>query len=189
MKKILIVVDMQNDFITGPLGTPEARSIVPKVAAKVREYMDNGDYVIATMDTHDETYLTTLEGKKLPVEHCRYDTDGWKLCPELAMIPEKNMLMKFSFGTDKLPRWVDNIFWRELYTWHSNVPAGKLDGEIPITIVGVCTDICVVSNALMLRSVFPNALITVDASCCAGTTPEMHEKALDVMRSCQIDIK
>ena len=178
--KILIVVDMQNDFITGPLGTEAARAIVPKVAAKIRKYQKDGNPVLATMDTHTETYLDSHEGKKLPVKHCICGTDGWQLCPEIdELIPAKNRKKKNSFGL----RRIDSEILRELY-YKGYFP----ESDMFIEIVGVCTDICVISNALIVRSVFPNATVVVDASCCAGTTPEMHEKALDVMRSCQIDI-
>ena len=175
--KTLIVVDMQNDFITGPLGTPEARAIVPKVKEKVEEYHKRGDQVIFTRDTHFKDYLGTLEGQKLPVEHCIKYSEGWDICDELIYYThefhikrEFDVLNKFSFGYPYWYRWLDE---REV---------------TDIEIIGLCTDICVISNALILKSTFPETEITVDASCCAGTTPENHKAALQVMKSCQINV-
>ena len=184
MKKILVVIDMQNDFIDGPLGTPEARAIVPNVCAKIRE--GEWDRIIRTMDSHFPLYLGTQEGRKLPIEHCIYGTDGWELNEDVndaildtcAKIADKNgycsykSALKLGFG---YKAW-DTMF------------RGLRTTEMEIHIVGVCTDICVITNVLLLKTHFPEARIIVDASCCAGTTPEMHAKALDVMRSCQIDI-
>lgn len=170
MNKVLIVVDMQNDFVTGVLGTPEARAIVPNIKAKIEEYKKNGWDVIFTQDTHYEnTYMDTLEGKKLPVPHCIYETDGWNVIPELED-QEAHHLLKLTFGLECWPIFIDD------------------DGYEEIELVGVCTDICVVSNALALRMYYPNTIITVDASCCAGVTPEKHKAALEVMKSCQIDV-
>ena len=173
MKKNLIVVDMQNDFINGSLGTPEAVSIVPKVADKIRTF--DGE-IIVTKDTHFGDYLDSAEGKKLPVEHCIRGTEGWNLHPEIEeALSEKDYhtLEKLTFGSVDLP---DMLF--ELTP----------DEEISIELVGLCTDICVVSNALILKAFFPDVNISVDSSCCAGVTPESHESALDTMKSCQIDI-
>lgn len=184
MKKILVVIDMQNDFIDGPLGTPEARAIVPRVCEKIRE----GEWykIIRTMDTHSPLYLGTQEGQKLPIEHCMLDTDGWKLNEDIhdtildtcAKIADENgycsyeSALKSGFG---------------YRAWNKNC-SGLIPSQMEIHIVGVCTDICVITNALVLKTHFPEARIVVDASCCAGTTPEMHEMALRVMESCQIDI-
>lgn len=169
MNKILIVIDMQNDFIYGPLGTPEARAIVPNVVKKVEEY--NPEDVYYTMDTHYSDYLETLEGIKLPIKHCIYKTDGWRIINELPdkIFKDDDPIEKFTFGVKD---WIPYLN----------------DGFSEIEIVGVCTDICVVSNALILRAHFPNIKITVDASCCAGSTPEKHKAALEVMKSCQIDV-
>ena len=170
--KTLIVVDMQNDVITGPLGTPEARAIVPKVKTKIEEYRKRGENIIFTMDTHRSDYLHTLEGYKLPVEHCILDTSGWAIADELyehTYYGNADIVLKHSFG---YPHW-DR--WRE-----------ELPGNIEL--VGLCSDICVISNALILKSIFPETEITVDASCCAGTTPENHKAALQVMKSCQINV-
>lgn len=167
MIKTLIVIDMQNDFITGPLGTEEARAIVPRVAKKIEEYAERKDRLIFTQDTHGEDYLETNEGKHLPVEHCNITTDGWRICPDLPVPWVSEIIGKRTFG---------------ILDWY-----GPLC-EADIEIVGVCTDICVISNALILKSTFPEANITVDASCCAGTTPENHKAALAVMKSCHINI-
>lgn len=177
--KILIVVDMQNDFITGSLGTPEAQAIVPKVKKKIEQAVTNGDLIIYTQDTHFKNYLDTKEGKKLPVEHCIYRTEGWEIPDELKVPNDYHpvwYINKFTFGSMELPEYIAN------------------DG-LPFTcdeieLVGLCTDICVVSNALMLKSYFYEGVeITVDATCCAGTTPGNHEAALQVMESCQINVK
>lgn len=175
MKKILIVVDMQNDFITGPLGTPEARAIVPTVTHKVRlATADPNCVVIFTKDTHDENYLTSQEGKRLPVEHCVEGSAGWHLHRDLVdflMQDRVYLRRKSTFGYFGWP-------------WFF----GQFDKVESIELIGVCTDICVVSNALILKGEYPEVPITVDASCCAGSTPERHKAALDVMRSCQIDV-
>lgn len=184
MEDVLIVIDMQNDFITGSLGSKDTQKIVPKVVEKIKEYHEAGKDVYYTRDTHFGDYLDTLEGQKLPVKHCFKNTDGWKICDEIRNIIAKNMKMqsrvidKYTFG------YMD---------WDNRI--GYIDRNLnlccdydSIEIVGLCTDICVVSNALILRALFPNTKIVVDAQCCAGTTPEKHKAALDVMESCQIDV-
>lgn len=172
MSKVLIVVDMQNDFVYGPLGTPEARAIVPNVKKKIDEYYERGDKVIFTLDSHSTNYLDTHEGKYLPVEHCRFNTPGWEIVSELQIrLDSKRIRCKSSFGLE---------WW---YSSEQNIY--KHDS---IELVGVCTDICVVSNALILRTMLPGHYITVDASCCAGTTPKKHKAALEVMKSCHIDV-
>ena len=163
--KTLIVVDMQNDFITRSLGTKEAQAIVPNVKRKIQEYSNRGDRIIFTQDTHYSNYLDTQEGKMLPVEHCIYETEGWKIVDGLE-VPNCIHINKTSFGWDG---------WDEL-------------NYEEIELIGVCTDICVISNALILKAQFPEVKITVDASCCAGVTPELHEDALNAMRSCQINV-
>ncbi len=173
MKKILIVVDMQKDFVDGALGTKEAVAIVPNVVDKINGF--DGD-IIATYDTHFENYMETAEGKKLPVLHCIKGTDGWKLDSEVqkALNNKKyTSVEKNTFGSVNLP----NII-REA--------AG--DEEFDIELIGLCTDICVVSNALVLKANFPEVPMSVDSRCCAGVTPDKHEAALETMRSCQIDI-
>ena len=174
-KKFLIVVDMQNDFIDGSLGTQEAQAIVPAAVRRIRACREAGYTVIATLDTHEENYLITSEGKKLPVRHCIRGTDGWRLNPQVHdALGDSLLLEKPTFGSVRLPEII-----RE---------AVSANDELSIELIGLCTDICVVSNALLLKAHFPEAPISVDASCCAGVTPALHEAALATMRSCQIDI-
>lgn len=173
MKKLLLVIDMQNDFIDGALGTAEAESIVPVVVKKAEKF--DGD-VIFTRDTHFDNYMETQEGKKLPVPHCIQGTHGWELHPELERLRlQKNLPVfdKLAFGCRELPDWL---------------AAHYPEGLESIELVGVCTDICVVSNALLLKAFFPELPIRVTASACAGVTPESHENALKVMEICQIEI-
>ncbi|MCR4805613.1 MAG: cysteine hydrolase [Clostridia bacterium] len=172
MRKILIVIDMQNDFIDGALGTKEAEAIVPAVAEKIRSYAPEDVY--ATMDTHGENYMQTQEGRFLPVPHCIRGTDGWQIRPELAaLLEEAAILEKPTFGSTELAMELQDLADEE---------------EIEVEMVGLCTDICVVSNALLLKAVLPEVPITVDSSCCAGVTPEKHLAALETMRSCQIRV-
>ena len=165
MKKTLIVVDMQNDFIDMALGTKEAVAIVPKVKEKIMQYRKNGDAIIYTRDTHEENYMETPEGKKLPVPHCIRGSVGWQIADGLYVEGCK-IIDKPNFGW---PHW---------------------DKEVleDVELVGLCTDICVVSNALIIKATFPEAAVKVDPSCCAGVTPESHEAALKTMQMCQIDI-
>ena len=163
MKKILIVVDMQNDFIDGSLGTKEAQAIVQSVRKKIREYKDRGDEIIFTRDTHQSDYLETPEGRKLPVVHCIEGPKGWQIADGLE-VEGCIYIDKPTFG------W---MHWNE-----------RTFQEIEM--VGLCTDICVVSNALILKATFPSVEITVDASCCAGVTPQTHQAALETMKMCQI---
>ena len=186
MKKVLIVVDMQNDFIDGPLGTPEAQAIIPNVKKKIEEYRSRGDEIIFTRDTHYSDYLNTNEGKHLPVEHCIYDTNGWEICKELDTSVAAYIIDKLNFGyTD----WADYLC-DFRYTAGDDIWSAVFETEDPesIELVGLCTDICVVSNALILKAIFPEADITVDASCCAGVTPESHKAALTTMKMCQINV-
>lgn len=182
MKKILVVVDMQNDFIDGPLGTPEAVSIVDKVCEKIRS--EEWDYIYTTQDTHDERYLNTQEGQKLPVLHCQEGTEGWylngKINDEVVDRANWREVFKYCFGGMELIADIKYLFNREL-TDHT-------EKDIELTLVGVCTDICVISNALLLKAHFPEMKIVVDADCCAGSTIYNHIEALDVMKSCQIDV-
>ena len=181
--KMLIVVDMQNDFINGSLGTKEAVAIVPNVKTKVEEAVANGDIIIYTRDTHFNDYLHTREGKKLPVEHCLEGTYGWRIPDELmppADYDKFKVVNKFTFGMHQLPPVLHKTY---LDHFHS----GELN---EIELVGLCTDICVVSNALLMKSWFYNIVdISVDANCCAGVTPESHEAALKTMEMCQINVK
>lgn len=166
MKKTLIVVDMQNDIIDMALGTKEAVAIVPKVQEKIRAYAQNGDEIIYTRDTHGEDYLNTPEGRKLPVPHCLRGTKGWEI-REGLYIPGCKIIDKPNFGW---PHWAEE----------------KLE---EVELIGLCTDICVVSNALLIKAAFPDAAVKVDARCCAGVTPESHEAALLTMQMCQIDVQ
>ena len=166
--KILIVIDMQNDFVTGVLGTAEARAILPNVKAKIEQYLQNGDKVVFTRDTHSESYMETNEGRHLPVPHCIHGTEGWEVVKELDH-EECEHIDKGQFG---FPFW--DVFGIEEYD--------------SVEIVGVCTDICVVSNALIIKAEAPELDVTVDASCCAGVTPEAHAAALATMKSCQVNV-
>ena len=173
MRKILIVVDMQNDFIDGALGTAEAVAIVENVKAKIREY-DPAD-VFATMDTHTPDYLNTQEGRNLPVPHCIKGTDGWQIRSDIAeLLTDAHIYEKPTFGSLKLAK---------------DIAAIAAAEDIEIEMVGLCTDICVVSNALILKALFPEIKISVDAAACAGVTPESHNAALTTMKMCQIEIK
>ena len=175
MNKILIIIDMQNDFITGSLGTKEARAIVPKVEKKIEEYQERNEMIIFTRDTHKNNYLETSEGIKLPVKHCIYNTKGWKI--GIKSIPgEYKIIDKMSFGYDQ---------WRNVFDKYFS---GYLGSHTTVELVGLCTDICVISNAIILKASYPEINIVVDASCCAGSTPEKHKAALEVMKSCQIDV-
>lgn len=165
--KVLIVVDVQNDFITGALGSKEAVAVVPNIKKKIEEYHAAGHDIIFTRDTHDADYLETNEGKNLPVVHCIKGTEGWQIVDGLET-PDCQYIDKPTFG------WLG---------WSKDFPYDEIE------LIGVCTDICVVSNALILKAMYPEAKITVDASCCAGVTPELHDAALATMRSCQICVQ
>ena len=172
MRKILIVVDMQNDFIDGALGTPEAVAIVENVKAKIRSYPPED--IIATMDTHAPEYLSTQEGRNLPVVHCVRGTEGWEIRPDIAeLLTGAKIYEKPTFGSTKLAE---------------DLKALSEQEEIELELIGLCTDICVVSNALLLKASMPEGSISVDASCCAGVTPETHEAALATMRCCQVQV-
>lgn len=169
-KKVLVVVDMQNDFIEGSLGTKEAQEIVDNVYWKVETYRALDGVIVFTRDTHDWNYLYTAEGKKLPVEHCIKDTEGWQITSEIPISEEDIIVDKPTFGSLELAEILDE------YAIQS------------IEVVGLCTDICVISNAMILKAKFPEIPISVDASCCAGVTPESHENALKAMQMCQIEV-
>lgn len=170
MKKILIVIDMQNDFITGSLKNPEAEKIIPEIREKIAQYVQNGDVVAYTRDTHFDNYLSTQEGKKLPVKHCIKNTEGWQIENSLKT---ENMLVfdKPTFGSVTLAQFVKSKNFTE------------------IEICGVCTDICVISNAMLIKAMLPEAKITVNADLCAGTTEENHKNALCAMKMCQIEVE
>ena len=173
MKKFLVVVDMQKDFVNGALGTKEACAIVPAAVKKIKGF--DGE-IFATFDTHFDNYMETAEGRKLPVPHCIKGTEGWQLDKEIAAaLAEKKYtpVEKLTFGSVELPELIKKA-------------AG--DEEFAIELIGLCTDICVISNALVLKAIFPEADIAVDEKCCAGVTPEKHNAAVETMRSCQIDV-
>ena len=171
MKKIIVVVDMQNDFINGSLGTKEAQEMLPRLKNKLQQATDTGSAeLIFTMDTHGENYLSTQEGKNLPVEHCIKGSHGWEITPELQdfVRQAKAVVEKPTFGSLALP---------------------KLLGDADeVELVGLCTDICVISNALLIKAAYPEVQISVDANCCAGVTPESHRNALAAMKMCQIKV-
>ena len=173
MKHFLVVVDMQRDFVNGSLGTAEAEAIIPRAVEKISRF--NGD-IFVTYDTHFSNYAESAEGRKLPVPHCILDTPGWELDSRIAEALEGKpvtRIRKYTFGSDVLP---DRILEK------------AADEDFSVELIGLCTDICVISNALILKARFPEMPISVDARCCAGVTPALHEAALAVMQSCQIDI-
>lgn len=174
-KKILLVIDVQNDFVDGALGTKEAQAMLPTLLDKVRSF--DGD-IIYTKDTHPENYLETQEGKNLPVPHCIKGTKGWELVPALAELQQKSgskVYEKPTFGSVMLA-----------HELHQRYVTGEIAS---IELVGLCTDICVISNALLLKAAMPELPITIDPDCCAGVTPEKHAAALEVMKSCQIGVE
>lgn len=171
---LLLIIDMQKDFIDGSLGTREAEAIVAAVVKRAEEFEGT---LIFTRDTHTTDYRNTAEGKKLPVEHCIEGTPGWELHPLLeALRVKRNALVfdKLTFGSKELALALEE--------------AHNTRGIRSITLCGLCTDICVISNALLLKAFLPEVPIQVDASCCAGVTPQSHANALEAMRSCQIEI-
>lgn len=165
MKRTLIVVDMQKDFIRGSLGTKEAEAIVEAVKNKIAQYRQKGDEIIFTRDTHQNNYLETNEGKHLPVVHCIEGTQGWEIEDGLE-VPGAIYIDKPSFGY---------MNWKDYHLEE-------------VEIVGLCTDICVVSNALIIKASYPEIKVTVDANCCAGVTPESHKAALTTMKMCQVEV-
>ena len=167
--KILVVVDMQNDFVDGALGTKEAVAIVSKVVEKIKSY--EGEKIIFTRDTHEENYMETQEGKNLPVPHCIRATEGWELNPEIEMLRKEDAIDKPSFGSLELASYLKE---------QSDVES--------IEFVGICTDICVISNVMIAKAALPEVPVIVDASCCAGVTPESHKNALEAMKMCQVKV-
>ena len=171
--KALIVVDMQNDFIDGALGTKEAVDILPAVKNKIAEYREKGDTVLFTRDTHQENYMETQEGRNLPVPHCLEGTEGWEISPQLD-VADSIVVDKPAFGSYEL---MDVL--------------AEIDEITPleqIEFIGVCTDICVISNAMLAKARFLEVPVVVDGNCCAGVTPESHERALEAMKMCQIQV-
>jgi nicotinamidase-related amidase len=168
--KILIVVDMQNDFIDGSLGTPEAVAIVPAVINKIKQYEDDGNLIIYTKDTHFDDYLDSREGRNLPIMHCIKGTSGHDI-PADILRSHKTVFEKLTFGSVELPTYLSGLDFDE------------------IELIGLCTDICVVSNALMIKAHFPEREVSVDSACCAGVTPDTHNAALTTMKMCQINVR
>lgn len=175
MNKILIVIDAQNDFISGALGNPACEPVVEYIAEKVKEYHDNEEKVIFTYDTHDETYLDTLEGKKLPVPHCIYRTEGWRIDQRIR---------------NEMNDWEDVDVHKKTFGYMDWEPLlyGAVNEDTVIELVGFCTNICVLANAAILRTAFPNNKITVYKDGCWGTSKEEHLAALTCLKSLQIDI-
>lgn len=169
--KLLVVVDMQNDFVSGALGTREAADIVPYVVGKVVEAVNAGETVVFTQDTHNQDYLNTQEGRNLPVPHCVKGTEGWQIISQLQEYTVGRVCVeKPTFGSTALAH------------------LAAQGGYDEIELVGLCTDICVISNAMLLKAALPEAKITVDSSCCAGVTPASHQNALGAMKMCQIAV-
>ncbi|MDE6406248.1 MAG: cysteine hydrolase [Lachnospiraceae bacterium] len=169
-KHVLAVIDMQNDFIDGALGTKEAEAIVEKVAAQIRDF--DGE-VVYTRDTHFEEYLGTQEGRKLPVPHCIKDTEGWQIRPQVsrAYAGDARVFDKLTFGSVELAAYLKDM--------------PELES---VTLIGLCTDICVISNALVIKAFLPEVTVRVNADCCAGVTPESHRNALEAMKMCQVEV-
>lgn len=185
MKKVLVLVDLQNDFIDGSLGSAEAQAIIPNVVHKLKNTNLAETLVLFTKDTHYQDYLQTFEGQNLPVEHCIENTHGWGINKEISSLVDSTTRLMYSSTSIINSRIYKNTFGsdvlREFLIEHAN--------EIEeLEFCGLCTDICVISNVLMARQTMPNTKITVDASCCAGVTPEKHRAALEVMKSCQINV-
>ena len=168
--KILIVIDMQNDFIDGALGTPEAAAIVPAVAKKIRQYREAGNQIVFTRDTHGEEYLDTQEGQNLPVRQCIEGSFGWEISAQLP-VENARIINKPTFGSLELADYVASF--------------DRIDS---IELMGLCTDICVISNAMILKAALPEIPLLVDGACCAGVTPESHRNALEAMKMCQISV-
>ena len=184
--RVLVVVDVQNDFVTGALGSLSAQSIIPHMRERIREYADGDTLILFTKDTHNEDYDRTFEGYRLPVKHCVRGTPGWSLVKDISSLADgysnflifsdgevvRSRVLKETFGSIKLCEILK-----------------QYEYDITdITFMGFCTDICVISNVLMARAYLPNTRIIVDASCCAGSTLDKHLAALEVMKSCQIDV-
>lgn len=171
MRKVIVVIDMQNDFIDGALGAKEAQAMLPYLVAKLEREKDA--LLIFTQDTHSKNYIETQEGRNLPVLHCIKPEKGWEIAPSLQPFVKKAaaVIEKPAFGSLELPKAV-----------------AKLQPD-EVELVGLCTDICVISNAMILKTAFPELPVAVDASCCAGVTPASHDNALQAMKMCQVDIR
>lgn len=174
---VLVVVDMQNDFIDGALGTEEAVKIVPKVVDRIQKFDGR---ILYTRDTHAENYLETQEGKNLPVSHCIRGTEGWKLHPQIEALRTEEPIDKPTFGSAALGQM--------LQAQDEDLKRQGKEGIESITLIGLCTDICVISNAMLVKAFLPEAAVMVDAACCAGVTKESHREALKAMKACQIQV-
>ena len=170
-KKVLLVIDMKNDFIDGALKNEEAMTIIENVNKKIERYRENGDIIIFTRDTHDTNYLNTIEGKYLPIQHCIKGTQGWQISSKIKINADDEIIDKPTFGSLDLANYVATLEPEE------------------IELIGVCTDICVISNAMIMKAKFPEKEICVDATCCAGVTPKSHKNAIEAMKMCHIKIK
>lgn len=173
---VLIVVDMQKDFVDGALGTAEAVSIVPNVAARIERGLAANETILFTRDTHEADYMDTQEGRNLPVPHCIRGSEGWEIIPQLQKYAAAaKVIDKPTFGSMELGHWLKEE--------NGKMPVNK------ITLIGLCTDICVISNAMVAKAALPETVVAVDASCCAGVTPQSHQNALEAMKVCQITIE
>lgn len=171
MQKVLIVVDMQNDFIDGALGTAEAVAIVPNVKKKIEEFEGT---VLFTRDTHGDNYMETQEGRNLPMPHCIKGSQGWEIRPELEALRKTEAIDKVTFGSSELGGVL--------------VALNKEEAIEEITFVGLCTDICVISNVMIAKAFLPEVPIVVDSACCAGVSVATHENALEAMKVCQVKV-
>lgn len=172
MQNVLVVVDMQNDFIDGALGTKEAVAIVPKVKEKIENFKGT---VLFTRDTHGHEYMSTQEGQNLPVPHCIKDTEGWEIRAELDALRTTDAIDKVTFGSSELPAKL--------------MAMNEVEPIETITFIGLCTDICVISNVMVTKAFLPEVPVIVDAACCAGVTPESHKNALEAMKVCQVKVE
>lgn len=197
MKKVLVIVDMQNDFVDGALGTPEAQAIVPKVADYIRTHADKDTVLVFTKDTHDVDYMDTQEGKHLPVAHCIKDTYGWELAPAIQEAIYDTRDKYFDFDSYFFPYVVDHIVCKPTFgsldlvnlLYALDDDTGMQPGDIAeITLMGLCTGICVLSNAMLAKATLPEVPVRVVEECCACVTPDSHKTAIDAMRLCQIEI-
>ncbi|WP_026506678.1 cysteine hydrolase family protein [Butyrivibrio sp. MC2013] len=186
-KKVLIVVDMQNDFVDGVLGSKEAVAIVPAVKERVAEALKEGYHIIMTRDTHFDSYMETEEGANLPVPHCIKDTKGWEIIPALTSFEDQaDIIDKLTFGSDELAALLKKLDKEMGGSENARIKADA--GIEEVELIGLCTDICVISNALLTKAALPNAHVKVRRECCAGVSPESHDTALEAMKACHIEI-
>ena len=172
--KVLVIIDMQKDLCSGTLANPAAAALIPAIKERILDARKNNEMVIFTQDTHMEDYMSTLEGEKLPVEHCIYQTEGWEIVDELKDEAALCILKPTFMGFDLISR-IETV-------------AAAMNESVEIEVCGVCTDICIISNLLMLRGAFPNSIIKINQNLCAGTSKEKHEMALEIAKSCMIEV-